>query len=41
VSERRSRWRGTNIIRVPLAEGTAELRLVSPEEYANVAVFVG
>ena len=33
--------RGTNIIRVPLAEGTAELKLVSPEEYAEASVFFG
>jgi 6-phosphofructokinase 1 len=33
--------RGTDIIRVPLSEGTAELKLVSPEEYAEAAVFFG
>jgi phosphofructokinase-like protein len=33
--------RGTNIVRVPLAEGTAELKLVSPEEYAEAEVFFG
>ena len=33
--------RGTKIIRVPLAEGTAELKLVSPEEYAEAQVFFG
>src|SRR3954464_10206552 len=33
--------RGTDIIRVPLKEGTAELKLVSPEEYAEAAVFFG
>jgi 6-phosphofructokinase 1 len=33
--------RGTNIVRVPLSEGTAELKLVSPEEYAEAAVFFG
>ncbi|GAB3265917.1 6-phosphofructokinase [Nocardioides dilutus] len=33
--------RGTNIIRVPLSEGTAELKLVSPEEYAEASVFFG
>ncbi len=27
--------RGTNIVRVPLIEGTGELKLVSPEEYAE------
>jgi phosphofructokinase-like protein len=33
--------RGTKIIRVPLREGTAELKLVSPEEYAEAQVFFG
>ncbi|HEX4191434.1 MAG TPA: 6-phosphofructokinase [Marmoricola sp.] len=33
--------RGTSIIRVPLAEGTAELKLVTPEEYAEAEVFFG
>ncbi len=33
--------RGTNIVRVPLSEGTAELKLVSPEEYAEAEVFFG
>ena len=33
--------RGTDIIRVPLSEGTAELKLVSPEEFAEAAVFFG
>jgi len=33
--------RGTDIIRVPLAEGTGELKLVSAEEYAEVQVFFG
>ena len=33
--------RGTNIIRVPLSEGTNELKLVSPEEYAEAQVFFG
>ncbi|MCD4524966.1 6-phosphofructokinase [Nocardioides sp. cx-173] len=33
--------RGTKIIRVPLSEGTAELKLVSPEEYAEAEVFFG
>jgi 6-phosphofructokinase 1 len=33
--------RGTNIIRVPLSEGTKELKLVSPEEYAEAQVFFG
>ncbi|GAW52590.1 6-phosphofructokinase [Nocardioides sp. PD653-B2] len=33
--------RGTKIERLPLVEGTAELKLVSPEEYAEAAVFFG
>ncbi|MFT4010087.1 MAG: 6-phosphofructokinase [Nocardioidaceae bacterium] len=33
--------RGAEIVRVPLAEGTAELKLVSPEEYAEAEVFFG
>jgi len=33
--------RGTKIIRVPLIEGTGELKLVSPEEYAEAQVFFG
>ena len=33
--------RGTDIVRVPLSEGTAELKLVSPAEYAEAAVFFG
>ena len=33
--------RGTNIIRVPLSEGTNELKLVSAEEYAEAQVFFG
>jgi 6-phosphofructokinase 1 len=33
--------RGTDIVRVPLAEGTAELKLVSAEEYAEAQVFFG
>jgi ATP-dependent phosphofructokinase / diphosphate-dependent phosphofructokinase len=33
--------RGTDIVRVPLIEGTGELKLVSPEEYAEAAVFFG
>ncbi|MDO9496489.1 MAG: 6-phosphofructokinase [Nocardioides sp.] len=33
--------RGTKIIRVPLSEGTAELKVVSPEEYAEAQVFFG
>jgi 6-phosphofructokinase 1 len=33
--------RGTKIIRVPLIEGTGELKLVSPEEYDEARVFFG
>jgi phosphofructokinase-like protein len=33
--------RGTNIVRVPLIEGTGELKLVGPEEYAEAEVFFG
>ncbi|MBB6626390.1 6-phosphofructokinase [Nocardioides sp. KIGAM211] len=33
--------RGTKIVRVPLSEGTGELKLVSPEEYAEAEVFFG
>jgi len=33
--------RGTDIIRVPLSEGTAQLKLVSPAEYAEAQVFFG
>jgi len=33
--------RGTSIERVPLSEGTSELKLVSPEEYAEAEVFFG
>ncbi len=33
--------RGKDIIRVPLIEGTGELKLVSPEEYAEAQVFFG
>ena len=33
--------RGTRIIRVPLIEGTGELKLVSAEEYAEAEVFFG
>ena len=33
--------RGKDIVRVPLAEGTAELKTVSPEEYAEAEVFFG
>ncbi len=33
--------RGTKIIRVPLIEGTGELKLVTPTEYAEAEVFFG
>jgi 6-phosphofructokinase 1 len=33
--------RGTDIIRVPLAEGTGQLKLVTPELYAEAEVFFG
>ncbi|KAA1417953.1 6-phosphofructokinase [Nocardioides humilatus] len=33
--------RGKDIVRVPLAEGTGELKVVSPEEYAEAQVFFG
>jgi ATP-dependent phosphofructokinase / diphosphate-dependent phosphofructokinase len=33
--------RGAQIIRVPLIEGTGELKLVTPEEYAEAEVFFG
>ncbi len=33
--------RGTRIVRVPLIEGTGELKLVTPEEYAEAEVFFG
>jgi len=33
--------RGTDIIRVPLIEGTGELKLVSPAEYAEATVLFG
>ncbi len=33
--------RGTDIIRVPLAEATRELKLVPPERYAEAEVFFG
>src|SRR3954471_10804215 len=33
--------RGADIVRVPLAEGTGELKLVKPEEYAEAQVFFG
>ena len=33
--------RGTDIVRVPLVEGTGELKLVQPEQYAEAEVFFG
>ena len=33
--------RGRHIVRVPLIEGTGELKLVTPEEYAEAQVFFG
>ncbi|QBR94223.1 6-phosphofructokinase [Nocardioides euryhalodurans] len=33
--------RGTDIVRLPLIEGTGELKLVSPAEYAEAEVFFG
>jgi ATP-dependent phosphofructokinase / diphosphate-dependent phosphofructokinase len=33
--------RGTDIVRVPLAEATAEVKLVPPERYAEAEVFFG
>ena len=33
--------RGTDIVRVPLIEGTGELKLVSEKEYAEAQVFFG
>ncbi len=33
--------RGADIVRVPLIEGTGELKLVSPEEYAEAEIFFG
>ena len=33
--------RGTDIVRVPLAEGTAELKVVRPELYEEVEVLFG
>lgn len=33
--------RGTDIVRVPLIEGTGALKVVSPEEYAEAQVFFG
>ncbi|MGO4256346.1 6-phosphofructokinase [Marmoricola sp. RAF53] len=33
--------RGTDIVRVPLIEGTGELKVVQPEQYAEAEVFFG
>ncbi|HET7387932.1 MAG TPA: 6-phosphofructokinase [Nocardioidaceae bacterium] len=33
--------RGSDIVRIPLVEGTGELKLVQPEEYAEAEVFFG
>ncbi len=33
--------RGADIVRVPLVEGTGELKLVKPEQYAEAQVFFG
>ena len=33
--------RGTDIVRVPLAEATSELKIVPPERYAEAEVFFG
>jgi 6-phosphofructokinase 1 len=33
--------KGTNIVRVPLAEATSELKLVPPERYAEAEIFFG
>jgi 6-phosphofructokinase 1 len=33
--------RGTDIVRVKLLEGTGELKLVRPDEYAEAEVFFG
>ena len=33
--------RGTDIVRVPLADATAQLKTVPPERYAEVEVFFG
>ena len=32
---------GTDIVRIPLGEGTGALKLVSPEQYAEAEVFFG
>ena len=33
--------RGTDIVRVPLEEATAELKLVPPDRYAEAEIFFG
>ena len=33
--------RGTDIVQVPIAEATSELKLVPPERYAEAEVFFG
>jgi 6-phosphofructokinase 1 len=33
--------RGTDIVRVPLAEGTAKLKTVSAQEYEEVSILLG
>jgi 6-phosphofructokinase 1 len=33
--------RGTDIVRVPIATATAQLKLVPPERYAEAEVFFG
>jgi len=33
--------RGTDMVRIPLIEATGELKVVSPEEYAEAEVFFG
>jgi len=33
--------RGTEIVRVPLAEATSQLKTVPPERYAEAEVFFG
>ena len=33
--------RGTDIIQVPIAEATGELKLVPPERYAEAEIFFG
>jgi ATP-dependent phosphofructokinase / diphosphate-dependent phosphofructokinase len=33
--------RGADIVRIPLTEGTGELKLVKPEQYAEAEVFFG